>query len=410
MAIKTVLITNPDISKNERGYLSKRYTGGTEMNVENAEGFTTNDYIVVGKPGYERTEQGQVSSATTLFITLLAALNLPHDQDTSLFFTLFNQYSLEYQTSAGGAWTVFSDMPKDIEWDDIESQYITAEGNYYAFRWRFYNSTTTKYSAYSPTMPAAGWARNSGAKMIENVRRLIKDKRGELATDEEIMGLLDDGQQHISAIRKKWWFLRVDPASFTATEAGVSKYDLPGDFDTMDRVMYNYVSGASIDEIYRLRYKKEALFDMLQADQTQTDDDEASYWTMRAPDADNSKGYIELYPTPETVDQGFKQIYFKEFTTIDSAGDTTECPRPEALEFHAAAVILETNDREDASARMEKRRDQVIRELEGQNRRILGADNFLTFRGQRGWSKIHQRGARLNRDSLHENYFTDEFR
>lgn len=410
MARKNVLIENPNILDNERGYLSKRYTGGTELNVENAEGWANNDVIVVGTPGFERTEAGFVSSAGTLVLTLQAALNLPHNKDDPLFLSFFDQYSLEYQATEGGAWTVFSDMPKNIEWDDQYSQYLTADGTYYAFRWRFYNSKTGAYSAYSPTMPAAGWSRQQAGTMVKNVRRLTKDPKGKLATVEEVLDLLDDGQDHIKSIRKKWWFLRVEPSSFTATQAGVSKYGLPSDFESMDYVLYHYTSG-SVEEVYRLRYKKRALMDMLQSDQTQDDDDEASYWTDRAPDSSNSKGYIDLYPTPETANQGYKPIYFKEFTTIDSVGDTTECPRPEALENHAASIILYDNDRERAAARCEARRDRIIEELKMQNRRVFDSgNNFLQFRGQRGFSKLHQRGSRLSRDTLHENYFTDEFR
>lgn len=410
MAVKTVLIKNPNILRNERSYLTKRYTGGTELNVENGEGWSANNIIVIGRPGYERTEADFVSSATGLTITLQNALSFPHNQDDPLFLSLYDKYSLEYQTSSSGAWTVFSAMPADIEWDDANSQFVTPAGNYFAFRWRFYNSLTNTYSSYSPTMPAEGWDRRSGATMIDKVRLLTRDKAGELANNEEILELLDDGQDHLKDIRKKWWFLRVEP-DFTATEASTSRYGLPSDFDYMDRVMYHYADGSNTDEIYRLRYKTEARMDALQADQNQDDNDEASYWTLRAPDSSNEKGYLDIYPKPATADQEFQPIYFKEFTKLDSAGDKTECPRPQILEYHAASIILDLNDRDKAAARMEAKRDQEILKLKGQNRRVLDAGgNFLQFRGQRGWSKLHQRGSRLSRDSLHENYFTDEFR
>ena len=409
--IKEIYIKNPNIFDNEITRLTKRYTGGTELDVENGEGFTNNDFIVVGKPTYEKTEQGQVGSSASLAITLLAALNFPHDQDTPVYYTKFNQYSLEYQTSSGGAWTAFSGMPTNIEWDDIYSQFITPDGNYYAVRWRFYNSTTGEYSSYSPTLPIAGWTRNQAGTMIDNVRRLIKDKKGELATDDEILALLDDGQQHLLAggVRKKWWFLKVDPASWTATQASVSKYDLPSDYMYMDHVMYHYTSG-DIEQKYRLLRKSEAFFDALQSDLTQDPNDEVSYWTERPPDSDNEVGYIELYSTPETANQGFKPIYYKKFTTIDSASDKTECPRPDALEFHAAMIILETNDRSDTAGVMEKRRNAAILELEIQNKRYLDHGEFLQFRGQRGWSNIHGKGTRISRDALHTDYFTDEYR
>lgn len=409
MAVKTINIKNPDISQNELSYLTKRYTGGVQLNVENGEGWANNDVIVVGRPGFEKTEFGFVSSATSLVITLQAAFNFPHDQDQPLYLSKYDQYSLEYQQVSGGVWAAFSDTPKDIEWDDVNSQYITADGTYNAFRWRFYNSKTGEYSAYSPTLPAAGWSRNQGGRMIINVRRLLRDNRGEMATDEEILDALDDGQQHLLTIRKKWWFLKVIPASFTPTVASTSLYGLPAAFDFMEKVLFNYQSG-SINEVYRLHYKPESVMDALQADQTQDDNDEGSYWTLRAPDSNNEKGYIDLYPTPSTASQGFKPIYFKKFTTIDSAGDSTECPRPEALEYHAAMMILENNNQTTKADRMENKRDKIIFQLQSQNKRVLDNGEFLQFRGQRGYGKLHGRASRLSRDTLHTNYFSDEYR
>jgi hypothetical protein len=244
--MKNIRIQNPRLSEEEKTYLTNHYTAGVSLTVENGEGFTTNDYVVVGAPGREKTEQGLATAATALTITLSSALSFTHTKDNRVYRTKYNQYALQYRTSSTGTWTALT--TSDIEWDQTFSEYEHSAGtDDYQYRYRFYNATSGVYSDYSDTIEGTGFGKSSVGYLIERVRLFGKDPDGKIATDDEIIGWFNDGQQEVQSAFPNWWFLLKDDTSTTRTTvvAGDSTYALPTDFGRMESVRFRYISTTS---------------------------------------------------------------------------------------------------------------------------------------------------------------------
>ena len=91
-----IKVSNPDLSGEERTYISSDYSSGTTLTVGNNEGFTTSWYVVVGEPGQEKTEAAQIASTTgSTTITISSALKFAHAKSTPVYLSQWNQLCFE---------------------------------------------------------------------------------------------------------------------------------------------------------------------------------------------------------------------------------------------------------------------------------------------------------------------------
>lgn len=431
--MRRLRIRNPNLENSERTYLTAQYTSGTTVSVVNTFAFSDNDYGVFGNPNEEKTEIKKISdadSSKTQF-TIASALNFSHPKDTVVIRSPWDQVEISRYRSA--AWTVIS--TSGLQFDKSHTIYIDSGGlSTDSYRWRFYNSSSTEYSEYSPTFAGTGFTDKQVGKMVERVRKITNTEDDEnTIKDDEIVNQLNLGQKIIYGIRKDWWFLRWSTDTSITTTQGTFKYNLdlmgggsagsPASTHKMGRiktVKYNFNDGT--DNItYQLQYKTEVEFDRLTRDQSRQNDDNVEIYTIRPPDSSSTNGYIEVYPTPDSANGTFHIDGYTEPADLDDFGDTSVVPITGILE-NLAISFVERIRGNDSKAEyyeelfygpppsVEDRRRltgiALLEQLQGQERPAGQPMQLKRFLGQRALGRLYgNRTTGSNRDSDVINYW-----
>ena len=396
---------NPDLTKSERTWLTVQHTSGTTLTVQSSTGWADNNIAVVGNPGEEKTEATDLTAAPPTDLTLtVTALKFTHNLETPVHHSKWDQVEISSQPT-GGAFSVLATI--DIQWDKLETIYDDTAGlTTDTYRFRFFNSQTATFSAYSDTVLATGYTRSSVGTMVPNIRTKIRDKEGKVFTDAEIINQLANAQDKVEAMGKgTWWFLKTSDNSISTT-ASTFSYALPSDFNFMEALLFNYVNG-NTDVNYRLSHVSDVEMDSMKKDNNANDLDELRWWGFGPPDNSSAKGYFKVHPTPKTASAAFELIYYKQMSTLDSFGDTTEVPDPELLENLAASELERIQGNLDRSVIWEGQAVLNLDLLRSKERRERGQNRFVRFQGQRGYSRLF--GDRsvpgIDIDRLHEDYF-----
>ena len=124
--------------------------GQTVLSVKNEQGFSVDDYIVLGKRGNEQAEIRQISSTSTasgvMTITISLATSSAHYEDESIQKIRYNQRKFYRSTSESGTYTHLSaeGSPVNIEVDNPEgTEFEDSSGSSTSwYKATYYNSTT----------------------------------------------------------------------------------------------------------------------------------------------------------------------------------------------------------------------------------------------------------------------------
>jgi len=373
-----VKITNPTVSGNINTALSQDYTSGSTLNVDSSAGFVNGNYIIVGEPGLEKTEITSLTatpgSATTLTVT---ALSYSHPKGTPVYFIRWDKYSLEYQSTSGGAFAVYGGMPADLRYDAISTEYRDASATTsYSWKYRYYSTENSVYSDYSDTIAASGWPRTSVGYMVREIRKIVNDPESRTISDEEIIRFLNSAQDKIYALYDRWWFL-FKIGTVIDTVASQKIYNLPSDFGRMHSVQFRYNPTSSSDITYNLKYLPMTEFDYEARDNSATDNDEVVYYTIFPGDSTNATGYVHVWPVPETAGYDMTPRYYKTFTDLDSYADETEIPIPAIIEDYALAQIYKIRKEENKADFYDKNFREQIELLKLEQRKVVGSPRYL---------------------------------
>ena len=404
---KIIKVKNPLLPEGEETYLTAKYSSGTTMTVKNTEGWADNDVVVVGHPGDEKTEAGTVASTTgASTITLDSALSFAHAIDTPLNRSLYNQISLERKAS-GGAWAVISEGLQNIEWDEKDgySKVSVAAGvDSDTYRWRFYNTKSLAYSAYSGELPGTGLTQFHAGYLIEVIRYFGKFPANLGISDLDILRSLNRGQREIDTMHDRWWFALTEDTDATrlTSIASTYKYDLPSDFRGMDTLKVHDTN----DQRYNLSYQPLVEFDSFKVDDADTanDSDSTQYWTLLPPDSDNTIGYLGVHPTPKTTGIYFYRRYWRFLPELTSFASKTLIPLPETLINWALFELWKLREDRDNASFYYQQYSENVRMLKMIQRRQIGQADIQRFRGQRGYSRLFGNFSQRS-DQLRETYW-----
>lgn len=157
-----LFIEFPDISQNEKTFFDADEAAAQTGLSANGVNFAVDQYVVLGQPGAEKTEivKLHASTAPTSSTITTGATVFAHNRGDRITFIPYNQIIVERSTDAGVNFTPLSAV--DIRPDSRET-YIqrTGDASTDVYRARFYNSTSTLYSAYSDQATASGYADNT---------------------------------------------------------------------------------------------------------------------------------------------------------------------------------------------------------------------------------------------------------
>jgi len=103
-------LDHPPLENNPNTILTeKAIAGATSLKVANTEGFSANDFIVVGTPGAEKTEICQISSIEgNNTINLASALKFDHYTNTNITLTYYNQLEIHRATAREGPYELIA--------------------------------------------------------------------------------------------------------------------------------------------------------------------------------------------------------------------------------------------------------------------------------------------------------------
>ena len=403
-----IKVQNPDLSGEERTYLSSDYSSGTTLTVGNNEGFTDSWYVVVGEPGQEKSETAQISSTSgNTSIVISSALKFDHAKSTPVYLSQWNQLCFERKAS-GGSYSEVSGSPFSIEWDDHDKKstvVVTGGETTDYYRWRFKNAALGTYSTYSGELAGTGLARTQVGFLIQQVMR---NSLAQEVDPETLLDYFNDFQELIKEeIPKAWWFKKAGDSLATAESTYLySISDNWSDFESMDLMTYEYISGDT-DITYPLTWSPEVEMRTFKSDANQGDDDNVKWWSLYPPDSDSAKGYIALHPTPDTDDCYLRPIYYFTLTSLDSFDDTIVIPKPKGYVDYALYRICDDikNDSSNAN-KFNIRVSRDIVALKKRSRRQIGQQELMRFRGQRGWSRLFGEQTRLSSSEAVESYWS----
>jgi len=197
-----IRIQHPDISGNEKTLLTaSAVAGATTLTVQNIEGFSVNNYLVLGTLGNEETELVQIHSSTppsSSTITLSAGITFNHAINTPVTYIPFNQVALYSASAKGGSYTIVGTATA-LEVDQNFTEITDASGTSTTwYKTRYYNSTAPgTWSSYSGEIKGTGYTQNSLKKTIEKANALCDDKDNKAFTEDEKIDIVNDGYEQI---------------------------------------------------------------------------------------------------------------------------------------------------------------------------------------------------------------------
>jgi hypothetical protein len=421
--MRRIRISNPLVDKTFKTFISTDYipvSSTTSLQVLNTTAFKALDILVIGEPGEELAEKGNISAVVDIdTLTLVAALNFSHPKSTSVYKTSWDKISIESATPGG----TFSEIVStNIQWDNQNNEtvyYDTSGTDTTLYRFRFYNSVTASYAEYSPTITGAGFSKAQVGFMISEVRGVVNDEERKIVSDDEIIRAFNTAQDIIYARNPRYWFLLVDTykgANGIPCVASTDVYDLDvyANFGHLDRVRFLYNNG-QIKQIYDLQNQSGLEFDVQVSDLSQTGNDYADTYKLIPPDSTSTEGYLQIYPKPINAYGTLYPIYYKQMDTLNTVDDSTPVPLPQLLENFAIAHVerIKGNDTkaklyEDMFYGIPDKYKQgaiigglaLLDNLDNANKRPQGQPRSLwSYKGD----KLTKRY--MNRDYVKENYF-----
>jgi len=193
----TLTASNLSLTKNAKySYLNDNYLSGvSSFVISNSNGFTINDYLLLGEFGSETAEIVQISTVTsaTHTIALTSTTKFAHAESTKITIIPYNQVRFYHTTTATfGTSDPVTDYI-DIQADDTVTKTIDSI-NASGFGWFvFYNSTTTSTSASSNAIPYSGFTENSVRTLIDSFFSQLNNKEQKLVTYTDALRWLNEG-------------------------------------------------------------------------------------------------------------------------------------------------------------------------------------------------------------------------
>lgn len=182
---------------NPKAYLDADSASGVSALSADGTDFAISQYIIIGQPGNEKSEIVQVhasTSPTSTTITLVAATSFPHNRGDVLRFIPYNQITPERSVNGGTSFSTLSAL--NIRADATET-YLqrTADASTDVYRYRFSNSTSALFSAYSDNLTASGYADNTIWSIKQRALRQVGEKTSDLITDQDLNDWIQEARR-----------------------------------------------------------------------------------------------------------------------------------------------------------------------------------------------------------------------
>lgn len=285
------------------------------VNVVNTNGFSADDFAVVGSLGDEASEIQVAHTITDADTFVFSSLSLSHPSGTPIQRVLYDQISLE-RSSDNSSWSVIATI--SIKGDQRRIDYNDTAGttsSYYRFR--YYNSTTATYSAYSNSFSVASLP-SAIDTIVDEVIKELGTEYDEVVNKDVIFTALADTDIKIArelARSNKEFNKSSDEINLIA---GTTDYALLPTVVTITDVQVGYASSAN-----RVRSEEVPLEYGLV--------DEDFGRVLHSSYRSSSDGLIHLVlrtEPPSNVTDGIKYYFITRPTRIQKTTDTLLTPQP----------------------------------------------------------------------------------
>lgn len=232
----------PNLLDYPYSYLDADAAAGDTALTANGVDFSVAQYIVIGQPGNEKTELVKVHASTpptATAITLAAALAYPHSRGDLVRFIPYNQIVPEFSTD-GVSFSAISAIGIRPDASETYLQRLN-DLSTYSYRFRFFNATTTTYSAYSAVVLASGYASNTRGSVKSRALRELGEVLSDLISDTDLNDWLAEGRRvaDMNPSTFRWSFREKFGQVFSQVLAG--QYSIPAPASIRDPNTYKNV-------------------------------------------------------------------------------------------------------------------------------------------------------------------------
>ena len=261
----TIRVSHPDITGNPKTFVTSALTAaGTALTVADNNPFKDDDFILLGEPADNQTEEidinGTVTRGTALTITNTTKFD--HEISTPVYLIRERGIKIYGAATDGGSLTLIVSVDAIttpiadtvmIQWDKPYTEYtiISTDTAYAFYAVKFTDGTTD--SSVSDYIASTGLTANTVEEIYKKALKLtnteIESGANARITREFLIQTVDDAQDEIvnytdaRGIKKNWSFEVIEDATSIATSEGKNKYALSDlttaikDTDTNDAVI-----------------------------------------------------------------------------------------------------------------------------------------------------------------------------
>lgn len=190
---KTLTLNNfPAANVVETSELNADAVAGTSFTLKDNQGFSSGDFVIIGRLGSETAELRTVDAANANLtgLTITAATKLPHDRFdpiTKLFgnkMRIYRAANVDGSIPAAASFTLLETI--DIDPDQMATRYTDATGSSdYWYKRVFYNSTTAAETPLDEATAVRG-AQYPAYATVEEIRDKAGLNSARYITDEKI--------------------------------------------------------------------------------------------------------------------------------------------------------------------------------------------------------------------------------
>lgn len=204
-------------------YLSSSIlASATALTVADNNGFSQNDFALIGQLGVDTTEIQRITGAVSAGTSLTTnATTFPHPVDVLVAKILWDQIEFSGATTITGTKTVIATT--NIQPDRPDTTYVVS-GTTYAFYFaRFKNSFTSTFSPYSIGVPAGGYSTNQIRYVKDEALAMTGEKISTTITDNFLNQEIFNCEQEVFSEKKRWsWAYTFDKILGNTVEGGYS--------------------------------------------------------------------------------------------------------------------------------------------------------------------------------------------
>jgi hypothetical protein len=228
----------------------------TTTSVENNDGFSSNDLVLFGKFGEEKTEVVTLTSTTgNSTIGHTTGPVFAHPARTPLWQLPYDQAEISRATAEGGTYSVLTTVSLSVDEEDtIYNDTAGVTTSWYKIRYK--NSVTGSFSDYSDEVQGTGYTAQSLRDMTDEILEDFGDPDTKEVSRDRVRNYINAGVRKIThELIKTYPDFRKAYTTQSLT-ADTATYALPTNFLAFVRVDVNF-DGSTATDAYKAIFESE---------------------------------------------------------------------------------------------------------------------------------------------------------